>query len=444
MVIGEDAMIQEIYQRGPIACGIAVPEALEEYTGGIYCDDTGDQSIVHDVSVVGYGVDDDGTKYWTVRNSWGSHWGEQGFFRVCRGVNNIAIETDCSYAVPKDTWTDAVMHQTTEEEKNDPKNDDTVWAFPQPDYYDDSTDSASFLPKKNAGCRVNDARFTDDMERHTETRSWMKHSNDDLPDTVDWRNMNGVNYLSWSKNQHVPQYCGSCWSEGSTSAIADRFNIMNNLSTTTPVGLNAQAVVNCNAGGSCNGGNPAGVYEYAHTNGLNHASCMNYIARNLNHAGACDAIDRCRDCNFPPHIWSPMQDESLCYAVDDTLYYVSDYYSLSGADQMKTELYEHGPISCGIHVTDAFEDYAGGIYSEDAQFYLLNHEISVVGYGLDEESGQSYWIGRNSWGSYWGEYGFFRMIMDETKDLGITRNCIAGIPTYDKPDSTVGKVYVAR
>ena len=63
--------MQEIYQRGPIACGIAVPDALENYTSGIFHDKTGDMDIVHDISVVGFGVED-GTKYWTVRNSWGT------------------------------------------------------------------------------------------------------------------------------------------------------------------------------------------------------------------------------------------------------------------------------------------------------------------------------------------------------------------------------------
>ena len=115
-------MMQEIYQRGPIACGIAVPQALDDYTGGIYCDDTGDMEIVHDISIVGYG-EEDGQKYWLVRNSWGTHWGENGFFRVCRGTNNIAIESDCAWATPKDTWTDPVWHETTDAEKNDPLND---------------------------------------------------------------------------------------------------------------------------------------------------------------------------------------------------------------------------------------------------------------------------------------------------------------------------------
>ena len=55
-VSGEENMKQEIYQRGPIACGIAVPPALMNYTGGIFYDKSGAKEIDHEVSVVGWGV----------------------------------------------------------------------------------------------------------------------------------------------------------------------------------------------------------------------------------------------------------------------------------------------------------------------------------------------------------------------------------------------------
>ena len=99
---------------------------------------------------------------------------------------------------------------------------------------------------------------------------------------------------------------------------------------------------------------------------------------------------------------------------------------------MKAAL-QDGPISCGIHVTNNFEwNYDGGIYSEEVRFPLINHEISVTGYGKDEVTGEEYWIGRNSWGTYWGDYGFFYMAMYED-NLGITTDCVAGTPSYEKP-----------
>jgi cathepsin X len=276
-VSGEEAMMQEIYQRGPIACGVAVPDSLVEYTGGVYCDETGDKDVDHDISVVGYGVTEEGQKYWTVRNSWGSHWGEHGFFRVCRGENNIAIESECGWVVPKDTWTDSVKHITTDAEKIHPRNDKTVYDFPQPEFK--GTENFLYEPTYS-GCRVEEAFFEGGEVKHSE-HAWDIYKPEDLPAVVDWRNMNGKNYMSWSKNQHIPRYCGSCWAQGSTSAIADRFNIMTDLKVNSPVGLNAQVIVNEYAGGSCNGGNPGSVYTYARKHGLVHSSCEQYIAYNL-------------------------------------------------------------------------------------------------------------------------------------------------------------------
>ena len=436
-VSGEENMMQEIAQRGPIACGIAVPDALEEYTGGIYCDETGDMNIVHDISVVGYG-EENGQKYWLVRNSWGTHWGEEGFFRVCRGTNNIAIESDCAWATPKDTWTEKTWHVTTDEEKNDPLNDTEVYPFPQPTFDGSNGVTHNDMPT-TGGCRVEHAEFVGGDKKFS-PHAWDLIAEDELPDVADWRNMNGMNYVSWNKNQHIPQYCGSCWAQGSTSAIADRFNILNGNLATSPVGLDAQVIVNCQAGGSCDGGNPAGVYQYAHDTGIPHSSCEQYTAYNLQGRN-CTDIDICRDCTWPP----PAEgDDGLdgCKAVEHTKYYVSEYYSLKGETKMKAELAKNGPISCGVHATSNWETAYTGItegqgnyiYSEKVRFPLINHEISVIGYGKDATTGEQYWIGRNSWGTYWGDYGFFYMKMGGD-NLGIETNCIAGTPTYTKPSS---------
>ena len=91
-------MAKEIYQRGPISCGIDAAPILK-YTGGIVTD--AGEGVDHVISVVGWGNDpDDVGEYWIVRNSWGEYWGEMGYVRVAKGNNALKLEEQCSWAVP--------------------------------------------------------------------------------------------------------------------------------------------------------------------------------------------------------------------------------------------------------------------------------------------------------------------------------------------------------
>lgn len=88
---GADKMMQEIYENGPVTVAFTVYEDFEAYEGGIYQHIEGKSLGGHAVKMVGWGVED-GVEYWTIANSWNSNWGEDGFFRILKGVNECGIE----------------------------------------------------------------------------------------------------------------------------------------------------------------------------------------------------------------------------------------------------------------------------------------------------------------------------------------------------------------
>jgi len=242
----------------------------------------------------------------------------------------------------------------------------------------------------------------------------------DVPKQWNWANANGKDYLSPVRNQHIPQYCGSCWSMGTTSALADRINIKRG-GKFPPAYLAPQVVIDCGNCGDCGGGDPNCVYQYANTNGIPDESCSNYQALN----GNCTAFSTCGNC------WT----FGDCYAVKDyILYKAGDYGTLAGRTQMQAEIYANGPIACLIAAMPIL-NYTGGIYAEYNPDPGLDHVISVIGWEVDAASGVEYWVVRNSWGSPWGIHGFLHVVTSLYKggqgdnyNLGVESSCYFADP----------------
>ncbi|KAK1945186.1 Dipeptidyl peptidase 1 [Phytophthora citrophthora] len=95
--------MNEIYHRGPIVVGMySLTPEFKEYEGGYVLRDSRKYpGTTHVVSLVGWGTESEtGVKFWIVRNSIGTHWGDRGYFVVERGTNTYNIENKGAWAVP--------------------------------------------------------------------------------------------------------------------------------------------------------------------------------------------------------------------------------------------------------------------------------------------------------------------------------------------------------
>ncbi len=69
-------------------------------------------------------------------------------------------------------------------------------------------------------------------------------------------------------------------------------------------------------------------------------------------------------------------------------------------DKIMAEIYTRGPVAATINA-EPIVQYMGGVYTDATQDKGTNHIVSIVGWGMDEETGKKHWIVRNSWGHYW-------------------------------------------
>ena len=255
------------------------------------------------------------------------------------------------------------------------------------------------------------------------------YNNIELPKYWDWGNINGTNYLTKNLNQHIPQYCGSCWAHGSLSALSDRIKI-NRISIGPDINLAIQYLLNCGNAGTCNGGNHLLAYKYIYDSGsIPFDTCLSYEACShdssekecQNRNFQCNPENTCRTCN------TFSSKGGKCTAISRyPNVSISSFGRVSGIKDMKKEIFNEGPIACGINA-EKILDYHGGIINKPHALKIVNHIISIVGWGYSENIDKEYWIIRNSWGEYWGERGFLRIVAGENQ-LGVENECAWAIP----------------
>lgn len=201
-----------------------------------------------------------------------------------------------------------------------------------------------------------------------------------LPASLDWRDNKG-NWVTPIRDQGG---CGSCWAFASVGVLESLVKIQ----TANPddFDLSEQLLVSCSNAGTCNGGYQDEAAVYLKSTGVPREGCFPYSASD----------ERCRPCSG----W-------MSQAVK-----ISSWRWLANKSKAELEAaVKIAPINSYMEVYSDFYYYRSGVYQRTASAtYKGGHAVVIIGYN-DKEG---YWICKNSWGTDWGEEGFFRIRMGDS------------------------------
>jgi hypothetical protein len=204
-----------------------------------------------------------------------------------------------------------------------------------------------------------------------------------LPANLDWRNSGG-NYVTPIRDQGN---CGSCWAFATTAAL-ESATLISDHTPNTDLNLAEQVLVSCGGAGSCNGGSIDKASNFIKNTGLPGDGCYPYTATN----GVCSSA-----CSN----WQASADRISSWS------YVAT--TQATVDGIKNALSTYGPLVTTMAVYQDFFSYHSGIYHYVTGSLAGYHAVLIIGY--DDVS--QYFVVKNSWGTWWGESGFFRIAYSE-------------------------------
>lgn len=205
---------------------------------------------------------------------------------------------------------------------------------------------------------------------------------DTCPPSMDWRNVNGKSFITKVKNQGD---CGSCVSFATVAALEAIARIR--AISPEPSGvlpLLSEGSLHFCAGKKCDGWNLTAAFTYCTDTGVVPDSYFPYTGGY-------------KPCNPTPQ-WDAARTK------------IKASHKISQINEMIDWLAKKGPLATRFNVYSDFYSYKKGIYKKtpSAQ-YKGGHAVLCVGY----DSKNNAWICKNSWGSRWGEEGYFRIAMGE-------------------------------